>query len=962
MNPVYRKPFLILSFFTPKTPPFPAYFKISHSCSFSTHNSVSSYPSRRHEEESRNVRVSVWWDFENCSLPINVNVYRVAQCITNAIRANGIKGPVQITAFGDVMQLSRANQQALSATGINLSHIPSGGKNSADRFLVVDLMHWVSQNPPPAHIFLISGDRDFAAILHRLRMNNYNILLASKDSAPSVLCSAASIMWQWNTLIMGEKLMGKHFNQPPDGPYGSWYGHYKAPFEDPFAVTEQSPCLRSDELSELSSDSKLRPIPKTVLKQLRRILYSHPKGILITELRSELAKSNLIVDKDLYGYKKFSRFLLAMPHLLKLQSGNDGQFHVLGVKPKVSDESLPSVYEEPVSNIGEPEIGYVRKPNGTTEKSEKEGIEMQEQPKSREKCSPTKMEEVQEKNQEVNVQESTKKVELSSPLFEIVDLSKDSKSQVRAAADAELGIFRWISRNWFRSKENDSKKTIHCKQKKNSNGKKRVEEENVISAGYPAESVSPISPSSHEATVDRKTARNSDSIVGKPKQVSSIFVQIMSWCKFWGSTDSDYASEESDKLNQTKNDSKKDDVISNEAFWNELEAFMNTSQGSDLVLQSRTRVHLAENLQSQGPSVLRAIPQGDLLHLVDLLISDKKWVEESQSQTSPFKVISYTANDHPRCSSGLSSLFQVGQQHSTLRELGEREGQNPPHTGVPQTVSQGDCSSKSRDEILIDCQNLVDHILKEYPQGFNMGSFRKLFLEKYCYTLDLQKLGYQKLVSLLQVMPGVTIESNFIFPFEVLKSRQESNVGPVAISDSESSDGLSKDDCSESPWEELGPVSNADLEKNEIDPGFTGKPINDRAEPTLEYEPLGEDDLSDSEEESSSAKSEIEAKSRQDQEDSSLLHILDSWYSSQDDKSRKDAVESTSNTSDCSAPNEFGAKTEGPSLNHTGKKKPSKSYLFVSEHSGDNKDRLVDGILNSLKKSSEKSGESSVSG
>lgn len=476
----------------------------------------------------------------------------------------------------------------LLVLSVSISSMASGGKNSADRFLVVDLMYWVSQNPPPAHIFLISGDRDFAAILHRLRMNNYNILLASKDSAPSVLCSAASIMWQWNTLIIGENLMGKHFNQPPDGPYGSWYGHYKTPLEDPFA--EQSPYLRSEELSELSSDSKLRPIPKTVIKQLRRILYSHPKGIPITELRSELAKSNLIVDKDLYGYKKFSRFLSAMPHVLKLQSGNDGQFLVRGVKPKVSDESLPILDEGSVSNIGEPEIGYVRKPNGTTEKSEQEGIELQEQPKSGEESSPTKMEEVQEKNQEVNVQESTKKVELSSPLFEIVDLSKDGKNQVRAASDAELGVFGRIWRNWFRSKESDSKRNNCCKQEKISNGKKRVEEENVISAGHPAESINPISPLSHEATVDSRAARNSDSIVGKHNQISSIFNQIMSWCKFWGSTDSDYASEESDKeVNQMKNDSKKDDVISNEAFWNELETFMKTPQGSDLVLQSRTR-------------------------------------------------------------------------------------------------------------------------------------------------------------------------------------------------------------------------------------------------------------------------------------------------------------------------------------------------------------------------------------
>lgn len=70
--------------------------------------------------------MSVWWDFENCQVPNNANVFKVTQFITAAVRTVGIKGPISITAFGDVMQLSRANQEALSATGINLTHIPNG--------------------------------------------------------------------------------------------------------------------------------------------------------------------------------------------------------------------------------------------------------------------------------------------------------------------------------------------------------------------------------------------------------------------------------------------------------------------------------------------------------------------------------------------------------------------------------------------------------------------------------------------------------------------------------------------------------------------------------------------------------------------------------------------------------------------------------------------------------------------
>jgi hypothetical protein len=98
-----------------------------------SHSSSSSYQSRWHEEESRKVRVSVWWDFENCNLPVNTNVFRVSHNITAAIRACGIKGPVQITAFGDVLQLSRANQEALSSTGIDLTHIPRDIVGTAEK-------------------------------------------------------------------------------------------------------------------------------------------------------------------------------------------------------------------------------------------------------------------------------------------------------------------------------------------------------------------------------------------------------------------------------------------------------------------------------------------------------------------------------------------------------------------------------------------------------------------------------------------------------------------------------------------------------------------------------------------------------------------------------------------------------------------------------------------------------------
>ncbi|KAL0333016.1 UNVERIFIED_CONTAM: hypothetical protein Scaly_2203100 [Sesamum calycinum] len=1043
MKSISPRPIFMLSFFATANHRI---IKNSHFLAFSTQAHQGSgfgNHHRRQEEESRSVRVSVWWDFENCNLPLNTNVFRVAQCITNAIRANGIKGPIQITAFGDVMQISRTNQEALSSTGISLTHVPSGGKNSADRSLLVDLMYWVSQNPPPAHLFLISGDRDFAGILHRLRMNNYNILLASPDNAPSVLCSAATIMWQWSSLLKGENLTGKLFNQPPDGPYNSWYGYYKAPLEDPFLVTEQSSCLQTDESCGLPPDSKPRPIPKAVMKHIRQILNSYPEGISITNLRAEIAKSTLTIDKDFYGCKKFSRFLLAMPHILKLYNGTDGQLFARGANNKFLDESVVAAYVESAANNGESEVGSVAKPNGEvsasedvseksrlfpvpepkskaqsanlheSQKEEKQNesssslslqgtkvkaqaTNLQDQKKEEKRKETTSkrniIQEIQQQDRKGKLQEKPKQVDVASPVVEIKESSEKHKNQVvvpnELSSAPEIGIFRRIRMWWFGSEDTNSSKRNCRKRDEKSTGKDNIEEKTLIKC-QSAESANPamFSPSSHEALVDGKIARSSDAVTDISSQGSSFFNQSTSWFKLWSPSESDDKVEKNgETVDQVKVTLEQPEIFLKESFWKELKSFIDTpegtaavwSQGPDKLLyfltyvSGTTKEHLAQNLQKQGPPVLGSLSEGDLLHLVDLLISDKKWVEVDDSRTFPFR-LSRLAGKHlhhnpPLSSNGLSHIF-VGRQPN-LQESGERKHQNPPHAGVQQPIAHRGSSGKPRSEILADCQKLVGHIVKEFPEGYNMGSFRKLFLEKHGYALDLQKLGYEKLVNLLQIMPGVRIESNLIFPASAFKNLdpqniglpiEESKVAPVIDSRSESSVLSTKDDDSDSSWDELGPLDSSGPGKRATDARLTRKGQNARTESRLpDYEPLEEDDFSDSEEETSS-KSENEIKSRLKEEESSLLQILDSWYSNKGADGRNDESTSTTYATD-SIEIGLGTKNESPVVNPTRKQKCVRTYSFVTEQPVDDKDKLVDGILGSLKKSSEKSSESRVLG
>ncbi|KAK6775497.1 hypothetical protein RDI58_026498 [Solanum bulbocastanum] len=552
MKPLFPRPIFTISLFTntvtTTTTVNPrSWFQIAHFSTNFQNQGQSSYPSRRHEEESRNVKVSVWWDFENCSPPAGVNVFKIAQSITAAIRANGIKGPINITAFGDVLQLSRMNQEALSSNGINLAHVPndvrltssmlfnlhflgrdcltdhfvmliSGGKNSADRSLLVDLMYWVSQNPPPAHLLLISGDRDFAGILHRLRMNNYNILLASPENTPNVLCSAASIMWQWNALLKGQNLIGKHFNQPPDGPYGSWYGNYKAPLDDPFTVTEQPTNLRSEEVSETVSEQKCRPIPKSIVRHIRNMLNSYPKGVSITELRAELARSNLNIDKDLYGYKKFSRFLLAMPNILELQFVSDGKYLVRTINPKVPEQGdNSSISVEPETN-GEAKFASNPILNGETGS-----------------C-------MEGKN---------------------VPQSPERKTTEQHGSAPEMGFLKRLWNRWFGNKETVSREMIL-----NVKSKPVVKDVELKSHSEHLEG-SPSFASGNKTSSKDLSSMHSEDNMDKHSQQSNLLNNIKNWCRSWRRSNllEETGLESHEEFKKTELCPEAEELFSKESFW-----------------------------------------------------------------------------------------------------------------------------------------------------------------------------------------------------------------------------------------------------------------------------------------------------------------------------------------------------------------------------------------------------------
>ncbi|GJN33230.1 hypothetical protein PR202_gb21806 [Eleusine coracana subsp. coracana] len=129
---------------------------------------------------------------------------RIVQNMSSALAAAGYTGPISISAYGDTSCVPHHVQHALSSTGITLNHVPAGIKDASDKKILVDMLIWAIDNPPPANYLLISGDRDFSNALHKLKMRQYNILLAQPPNVSQALTAAAKSVWLWKSFVAGE--------------------------------------------------------------------------------------------------------------------------------------------------------------------------------------------------------------------------------------------------------------------------------------------------------------------------------------------------------------------------------------------------------------------------------------------------------------------------------------------------------------------------------------------------------------------------------------------------------------------------------------------------------------------------------------------------------------------------------------------------------------------------------------
>ncbi|XP_026389206.1 uncharacterized protein LOC113284029 [Papaver somniferum] len=758
-------------------------YRVSHfssspssiSDSHSTVHSPSSSSSSRtnQEEERRNVKASVWWDFENCQVPNGVNVAKIAHRITSALRINGIEGPVSITAFGDVYQLSRANQEALSSTGISLYHVPHG-KNNADRSLLVDLVYWVSQNPPPAHVLLISRDRDFANVLNRLRMSNYNVLLASLGNPPDVLNSSASITWCWNGLVSGEKLTGRRFNQPPVG-FSSLYGQYKGPLEDPFLETQTT----LQNVADLNTNVNLPPVPEALTSKICQIVDLHANGINICDLRSLVC-----VDKDFYGRKKFSKLLMSMSDQLKLVRTNDSKIFVHRARPKAAtfvdhESSLPknsttdlkgenaesSVCVDNYSGFFGKIVNWFRvwitgpQADQSNRKATEDKGEIKGKAGSHEILSTSTDYAIEQYRKAVtNIQ-----AEKCETLSTNSDLAKEKSSKDVTAKNIQAGYHELFSTSLFW----EEIEVFLCSQKGRSLIKQAMTRLQI------AEELKEKGPEVLRTLSVTALSHLIYLLISKKKWIEHCPSQAFPFSVIHSQ-------------------------LSPHHGINGLSAIVSPKSSSQGSLP-RLSIHGGEKENGDVDSAWQEL--GPVCNTN----SDRNDTKYSDQDRKTNLQLSFNHSTNR-----LSTIVSAkSSSQGNFQRLSAQEGEieHPNHT------EWGVDIDKSARQMLGDCQKLVTEILEKHPERFNMSVIKGLFLQKYGYSLELQILGHSNLSSLVRSIPGVRVEGTFVVPsgklscdFSVEKLGNSDN-NDNSNKDIDISDSVENGD-DDSVWEELGPVCN----------------------------------------------------------------------------------------------------------------------------------------------------------
>ncbi|CAH8353420.1 unnamed protein product [Eruca vesicaria subsp. sativa] len=129
----------------------------------------------------------VFWDFDECEIPEELNAPEVLQRMKQMSTAldKGHRGPVSFRAYGDMTGLD------FQSSEIKLNHFHSGEKREKMTKMLVDIVAWSGENAEPSVGILVLGDlgatddADFAEVVDLLQtQKSYQFVIVSPGSPP----------------------------------------------------------------------------------------------------------------------------------------------------------------------------------------------------------------------------------------------------------------------------------------------------------------------------------------------------------------------------------------------------------------------------------------------------------------------------------------------------------------------------------------------------------------------------------------------------------------------------------------------------------------------------------------------------------------------------------------------------------------------------------------------------------
>ncbi|KAG6884502.1 hypothetical protein C0993_010525 [Termitomyces sp. T159_Od127] len=153
--------------------------------------------------------VAIFWDYalENCAAATQYSGYEIVKKIRHVAHFFGIiKSFKAYLELSDPVAFSKSLvlRSELQASGVSLTDCPHNGrKDVSDKMILVDMLAYAIDNPPPSTIILISGDRDFAYAVSILRLRRYRVVIISLPGIHTSLKTQASIFLDWNNDVLG---------------------------------------------------------------------------------------------------------------------------------------------------------------------------------------------------------------------------------------------------------------------------------------------------------------------------------------------------------------------------------------------------------------------------------------------------------------------------------------------------------------------------------------------------------------------------------------------------------------------------------------------------------------------------------------------------------------------------------------------------------------------------------------